>query len=207
MTRPIWKYTSPGELATSGIYSQADLEEFKDHILFPAERPSVLNTLARGMMGQATTIHGGSFMNLLDEAALEKLATSTWDRIWGKFLIFGNISAGLLGIVIIIRMIKLILDTILHGVALHSVFGCSLYLIGALWDSLTQLLLHFGGKSKTGDNHPMGTQEVKSLKNLSNDPSPIITAPSCPPNVIEYQQLRSTFPQEDSNSYSLSLTA
>jgi len=37
-TKPSWRYISPG--ATSGIYSQVDLEEFKDHIMFPAERPS-----------------------------------------------------------------------------------------------------------------------------------------------------------------------
>lgn len=54
MTEPEWKYTSPGALATSGIYSQADLEEFKDHILFPAECLAVLNTLTRGVMGQTT---------------------------------------------------------------------------------------------------------------------------------------------------------
>lgn len=126
MTKPVWKYTSPGELAISGIYFQEDLEEFKDHILFPAFYSQHKTMIAKEMMRQATTIHGGFFTNLLDEAILEKLATSTWGRIWGKFLTFDNISTCVLGIVIIIRMIKLVLDTILHGVALHSVFGCSL---------------------------------------------------------------------------------
>jgi len=30
LTRPTWKYINPGALATSGIYSQEDLEEIKD---------------------------------------------------------------------------------------------------------------------------------------------------------------------------------
>jgi len=51
LTKPTWKYISPGALATSGIYSQEDLEELKDHIMFPAERPAVLNTVARRIMG------------------------------------------------------------------------------------------------------------------------------------------------------------
>jgi len=33
LTKPIWKYIS---LGTSPIYSQEDLEEFKDHMMFPA---------------------------------------------------------------------------------------------------------------------------------------------------------------------------
>ncbi|KYN01403.1 hypothetical protein ALC62_07796 [Cyphomyrmex costatus] len=43
-----------------------------------------------------------------------------------------------------VRTVKLILDTIVHGYALHTVYGWSVYLIGAIWDSLTQLLLHLG---------------------------------------------------------------
>ena len=46
-TKP-WKYwfdfVNPGALATSGIYSQSDLEEVKDHIMFSAEWPAILNT-------------------------------------------------------------------------------------------------------------------------------------------------------------------
>ncbi|XP_071632788.1 uncharacterized protein [Temnothorax longispinosus] len=149
-TKPTWKYVNPGALATSGIYTQKDLEDLKDHIMFPAERPAVLNTIARGLMGQSTVLHGGSISNLFDEASIKKIAISAWENFWSKFLIFGNISAGLLGIYLFARGIKLILDTLVHGYALHTVYGWSIYLIGAIWDSLTQLLLHLGqGRPKT----------------------------------------------------------
>jgi len=45
LTKPTWKYISPEALATSGIYSQEDLEELKDHIMFPAERPAGRSSL------------------------------------------------------------------------------------------------------------------------------------------------------------------
>jgi len=45
-------------IATSGIYSDNDLDTLRDHIMFPAERLSVLNTVARGMMGQPGSING-----------------------------------------------------------------------------------------------------------------------------------------------------
>jgi len=91
--------------------------------MFPAKRPAVLNTVVRGVLGQPTLIHGGSISNLIDQASIEKTAVSTWIKFWGKFLIFGNISAGLLGIYLCVRTIKLILDTLMHGYALHTVYG------------------------------------------------------------------------------------
>ena len=46
-TKAIWKYTNPSSLATSGIYSQSDLDQLRDHIMLPAEKPMILNSLAR----------------------------------------------------------------------------------------------------------------------------------------------------------------
>ncbi|KYN15178.1 hypothetical protein ALC57_12607 [Trachymyrmex cornetzi] len=152
-TKPSWKYISPGALATSGIYSQTDLEELKDHIMFPAERPAILNTMTRGILGHSTVMNGGSLSNLIDEASIERIAISAWKKFWNKFLIFGNISAGLIGIYLIARVIKLLLDTFVHGYAVHTVYGWSVYLLGAVWDSLTQLLLYLG-RYKPKDENP-----------------------------------------------------
>lgn len=58
------------------------------------------------------------------------------------FLTFGTASAGILGLIIIIRGVKLIADTVIHGYALHSIYGWSIHMLGALWRSVTHLLLH-----------------------------------------------------------------
>ena len=47
LTKATWKYTNPSSLATSGIYSQSDLDKLRDHIMFSAEKPMILNSLAR----------------------------------------------------------------------------------------------------------------------------------------------------------------
>ena len=44
--------------------------------MFPAERISVFNAVAQGMMGQPSFVNGVSFANLLDEASIEKIAIS-----------------------------------------------------------------------------------------------------------------------------------
>ncbi|EZA49469.1 Glutamate dehydrogenase, mitochondrial, partial [Ooceraea biroi] len=144
LTKPTWKYISPGSLVTSGIYTDQDLETLPDHIMFPAERPAVLNTVARGVMGRPTIIHGGSIANLLDETSIEKIAISTWEKFWNKFLSFGNLSAGCIAIYLLVKVAKLVLDTIVHGYALHTVYGWSLYLFGAIWGFSHVAVITFG---------------------------------------------------------------
>jgi len=143
MTTLSWNYVTPGPLAISGIYSQKDLDKLRDHIMFPAEKPAVLNAMARGMTGHAIPGDAISIYHLLDEASLQKIADSTASRIWGGFITFGSATAGVFGVLITIRLIKLVIDTTIHGYALHSAYGCSLYVLGAIWSSMTNLLLYF----------------------------------------------------------------
>lgn len=65
LTRPAWKYVSPDSLASSGIYTSEGLDRLRDHIMFPMEKPSMLNTIARGAMGQEVPAGSLSMMNLL----------------------------------------------------------------------------------------------------------------------------------------------
>jgi len=143
MTTLSWEYLTPGLLAISGIYSEKDIEKLRDHIMFPAEKPALLNTGKRNIRTYHSHQNGTvSMYNLLDEASLQKIAESTASRIWKGFVTFGSATAGVFGIFIVIRVIKLVIDTAIHGYALHTAYGCSLHLLGAIWSSLTHLLLH-----------------------------------------------------------------
>lgn len=161
MTKPTWHYINPVSLAASGIYSDKDLEHLRDHIMFPAERSSILNTMARGVTGEPTVPQGISLSHLLDDNSIQKLTENTWNKIWGKFSSFGNASAGVIGIYFCIRTIKLVIDTIIHGYAIHTIYGWSLHLLGAFWDSVTNLILHLSRKSKKEN-----TSKTKEEENL-----------------------------------------
>jgi len=63
LIRPIWKYVNPASLATSGIYSIGDLHRFRNHIMFPVEKLSMLNTIAKGAMEQHIPEGSISMMN------------------------------------------------------------------------------------------------------------------------------------------------
>ena len=123
MSKPTWQYNDPGALAVSGIYTNNELENLRDHIMFSAEKNSILNTMARGVKGEPTLSQGISLSHLLDENSLEKITESTWKKIWGTFLSVGNANAGVIGIYFFIRTVKLIIDTVIHGYALHTIYG------------------------------------------------------------------------------------
>lgn len=54
-------------------------------------------------------------------------------------------------IILPIRLAKLIVDTIIHGYALHSIYDWSIHLFGSIWSSVTHLLLHLGRSPQTKD--------------------------------------------------------
>ncbi|XP_066588107.1 uncharacterized protein [Prorops nasuta] len=141
-TRLTWRYLSPGNLATSGIYSQSDIDRLRDHIMFSAERPALTNNVIRSFSGRPSMEEGISIHHLLDETALEKITQTTMGKIWMGMTTFGTTSAGLLGIYMVYVIIKLTLDTLLHGYALHAAYRWGIHLVGACWNSLTNLLLH-----------------------------------------------------------------
>nr|QPL15382.1 glycoprotein [Hymenopteran chu-related virus OKIAV146] len=163
LTKQTWTYTNPESLAINGIYSQEDIRKLKEHIMFPAEKPAVLNTVAKGMTGQTTNYQGASITNLIDETTFAKILQSAGEKIWRNYMLFGTTTAGIMGLIIIIKIIKAIIDTVVHGYALHSAYGWSIYLIGAIWDSITNLLLHLS-KKNNNDNNNKHYQAVPELE-------------------------------------------
>ncbi|KAI4477207.1 hypothetical protein M0802_014773 [Mischocyttarus mexicanus] len=59
---------------------------------------------------------------------------------------------------------KMIADSIIRGFTLHSVYGCGMYLWGALWDALTHLLITISKKQQP--------PEVMGLRQKQIEPGP-----------------------------------
>ncbi|XP_078051321.1 uncharacterized protein LOC144477472, partial [Augochlora pura] len=58
LEEPKWQYINPSNLATSGIYTQNNLNNLSDHIIFPAEKSAILNSVARTMTGKEIRSEG-----------------------------------------------------------------------------------------------------------------------------------------------------
>ena len=152
MTKPSWSYINPADLAISGIYSDSDLEQLRERIMFPMERPGLLNDLAMEMRGHPDNFDD-SINKLLNPDALDRLVHNTWDRMLSKFMWFGNDSAGVVGIIMIFQLAKALINIIIHGYTLHTVYGWSIRLLGAFFGSITYLLVHLRANDNNNNNN------------------------------------------------------
>lgn len=133
-----FKYSDPAYIATGGIYDQKKLDRRRDRTLFEVKKGTILNAIALGVLGYNVT----ELINL--PLFVDNLFENLWQRAWGNFVIFGTASAGIIGIFFIGKIIKFLCDTAIHGLSLYHIFGCSWLILGAIWDSLTQFLIHWG---------------------------------------------------------------
>lgn len=172
MTTPTWGYSPVGNLASSGIYTNEEIEQLRDRIMFPAERPALLNNLARGSAGYTIPPGSVSLKNLLDENTLEHITSTAFAKLWNGFEKFGIISAGFFGIIAIYSIIKSVIDTIIHGYTLHSLYGCSFALIGAIWNSVTNLLIARAHKKNRQTGSEDGTTPRELMPEENPEPQP-----------------------------------
>ena len=104
------------------------------------EKASLLNTIARGMQGEEN-IQGGLINNLLTENALENIAENTWNNIIQKLIKFGSISSAIIMTIIIINIGKILIDTVIRGYTLYTIYGWSVRILAAIFSSITHLLI------------------------------------------------------------------
>ncbi|CAB0035514.1 unnamed protein product [Trichogramma brassicae] len=174
-----WQYVSPESLAVAGIYSERDTKKLRDMIVFPIERPSILNKIAMGFAGRqidGNDINIGPFLN---EEMLNKIASSTWSRLLSGFMSFGTISAGFIGFLMLCRLIKLVVDTAIHGYAIYSIYGFSIRLLGSIWNSVTQLLLHLGHQQQQRQNQHQSQDQGQNQAAIEDAQEPLVA--SAPP--------------------------
>lgn len=144
-----WRFMSPGSLATAGIYDENDLERLRMHIMAPNEREAVETILTTHLLAGNANMQGIDTSTLLSGKGLENVVNQTISKLWGWFSIFGNISAGVLGVYMLLRVIKFMVDTVIHGTMLYEAYGLSIALFGSIWDSVTHCLIKYKEKKSS----------------------------------------------------------
>ena len=160
--KPTWEYVNPASLSISGIYTEKELEDLRERIMFPVEKSSLLNDVAREMHGHIASDQDGTLLKLLNEKTMEKIVESTGARLWEKFMTFGTASAGFIAILLIIQGIKIIIDVIINGFLLHRVYGWSIHMMGAIWGTLTKCLILINKRS----SKPVPTKRYKMQEDM-----------------------------------------
>ncbi|OAD46956.1 hypothetical protein WN48_06373 [Eufriesea mexicana] len=170
---PRWHYEEPLSLATGGVYSEDEIENLREHIMFPVEKHSVLDNFAQGMNGNENARASLNIGNFLTETDIQRLTKSMAKKIWDRFFQIGTITSGFLGIFLIIRIIKLIINIILEGITLHQGYGWSVHLMAAVWTTLTNYIIRDRQEQK-----PSGSDEDAEVELNTVNPSARLVIPS-----------------------------
>lgn len=173
-----WTFESVESLATSGIYSQEELDNLQQQLMFPMEKASLLNIIAREMAGDEQS------EEIFSQNSLKRLAESTWNTIVQKFITCGSFSSVFIMLLIILHVGKLIIDAIIRGYTLHTIFGWSIHLFGAIFSSVTHLLttLQNSNDGQTMHNNTRRREnyeetELREIKVIPTSRAPITPPP------------------------------
>ena len=150
--------------------------------MFPMERPGLLNDLAREMRGHPVNFDDSSINKLLNPDALDKHIHNTWDKMLSKFMWFGNASASaeVVGFVMIFQLAKALINIIIHGYTLHTVYGWSIRLLGAFYGSITYLLVHLRANDNNNNNNNERNNEPEPMELIVQVPDKQATSEPAP---------------------------
>ncbi|APG78701.1 putative glycoprotein [Hubei odonate virus 11] len=143
-----WEYKSPNHLSKSGIYSQESIESWQQSLMLASSQSALTKIITSKFIGKDIDSQGSSIHTYIDEDIMAHITTNFFVKAWGVFSNFGQIMSGLLGFIIIGKLFKLVVDSIMNGIALYRVYGFSIALMGCIWDNVAHLLISFRKKDK-----------------------------------------------------------
>ena len=126
-------------LAKKGLYTNAALEEASKYILFPRERARIMTLIAR--QSTKDLQNNPDFELLLSPEHFKKATASYLKMVWGKFLFFGQIFSGFMGIYIVFTALKMLTQQLLSTYTLYKIFGITWKLTLGCCPFLSKLLL------------------------------------------------------------------
>ena len=100
------------------------------------------NVLHEILIGQHPEHQGFRFEALVSDQYVENIIMKYWNKLTSWSTRLGNITSTFIGLYMIGRIIKFMIDTIMHGRILYDIYGLGWQLIASFWDSLTSFLSH-----------------------------------------------------------------
>lgn len=150
-----WSYTYIPDLMKSGIYSVDQVEQMKTVIYDTSLHRSATNYMKNLLEGKPMEHHSFDIRRMVPDALVESAVQRYWSRFLGFASWIGHFTTAVIGVYMIARAVKFIIDTVIHGKILYDIYGLGWQLLAAFWDSLTSLLSHRAlSKKARSENGP-----------------------------------------------------
>lgn len=140
--RANWTNAHIPDLIRSGIYTKDQVEQMKTAIYDTSMQRSATTYLKHLLEGRHVSSTAFDIENMIPDSVVE----GTVQRYWLKFLGFaswvGHFTTAVIGFYMIGKLIKFLIDTVIHGKILYDLYGLGWQLVAAFWDSLTTFFTH-----------------------------------------------------------------
>jgi hypothetical protein len=146
-----WSFDNLPNLMSSGLYDNDSVSKMKEMIYENDDRRSASVVVHRTLSGFPSDSRGFDFKHIITDNLIESSITEYWNKLTTMTSWLGSITSSILGIWMICKVIKFLIDT--------DIYGVSWRLVASFWDSLTGLLSH--------KYHHRREREWKN--NISND--------------------------------------
>lgn len=147
-----WSYTPLPSLMESGVYDASSIEKMRSMINEQGDRRAASTVLHKVMTGQNPNLQGFKLDAFVTENVIEGMINKYWNKFVNWSTWFGTATSTLIGVYMIGRLVKFVIDTIMHGRILYDIYGMGWQLIASFWDSLTTFLSHRNAMRQTQED-------------------------------------------------------
>lgn len=173
-----WSYRHIPNLMKAGIYSEDNVEKMREAVYDNALQRSSSVYLNRVITGRDADRQLFETRNFLSDDAIDTALKRYWSKVTGWAIGLGQFSSMLFGFWVMGKLIKFVIDTVIHGRLLYDIYGLGWQLCAALWDSLTTYLAHRA--TNMPQPYTRDTPENHEEHNSTNNTQIYPTIPSAP---------------------------
>lgn len=104
----------------------------------------------------------------------KQIAESAGIKMLKAIMSFGTVSSTTIRLFMIIRVVKMIINVVIHGYTLKSLWGLSSHILEAIWSLLTHLLIHLE-KLTNNESTAQEEEDIQLIEPLSpnRQPTPV----------------------------------
>lgn len=137
-----WHWSDSGVMAMNGIYTADVMEKLRQQIMFANDKRAIAEGMTFDTIHQTRHNPDVSIEALIDSSKIEKMVSSTLDKVFGWFSWFGTVTSTMFGLWVFFKGTKFIIDSIINGYHLHGLFGFSWKMFALFWDTVTLCLIY-----------------------------------------------------------------
>lgn len=197
-----WNFLPVKDIGIRGIYSPEDVEGWKNSVNEPLSQLAQEKNLYSLLTGKpGAKWSDSSILSILATTEFNDAVTRITEPLSffkNRFIDLGQFVSGCIGIFVIFKAVKFVLNLMFNTYLLNETFGCSFLQLFAWWDSVTHYLIY---------NHAAKKKESeKNTENYHKDALPVVTTQPITstndeivfaiPNAPSYQQLHASHNQD-----------